>query len=156
MCISAPIPTDLQKPNWNISKNNNTGVDVLRIKGVDSLFFFLIPFFLNLSFVTRKYVDFHLWSLILMLNKYGLIFTPEGKAAGLSLKSYLNKRYTTDVDRGSIPDLVSIYNLLSNPLFDQKVAMTHYEITQKFIKSSEHRQNISPARASEYIKIIIW
>lgn len=40
--------------------NKKTNVQTNTVNGVDTLFFLLLPLFLDLTFVTRKGIDFHL------------------------------------------------------------------------------------------------
>jgi hypothetical protein len=93
-------------------------VCILDIRDVDVLYFIILPFFSSLCFVSRKYIDFQLWTLGLLLHKYGYVYTKPGKDLLLKIKNNMNnKRYSTAILGIQNP----ISNLEVNSVFDTPI-----------------------------------
>ena len=54
------IPHKLIKPSISYVVNKKTNVVTCTVNGIDILFFFILPMFYSLQFISRKSVDFHL------------------------------------------------------------------------------------------------
>jgi hypothetical protein len=77
--------------------NKNTSVYSFSISNTDSLYDYILFFFLKLPFQTRKFLDFQLWGISLHLRKYGYIYSSKGRKLILNISQNTNKyRYTTN------------------------------------------------------------
>ena len=84
------------KPNCIIK--NNTNAFQLVITDKDVLFQYIYPFFRDLSFYSRKGIDFSIWSLVLYIFIYGYHNLPNGREILLKLANNINsKRYSSDL-----------------------------------------------------------
>ena len=120
------------QPNCIISgKNNNTAYQLI-ISDTDVLFQYIFPFFKDLPFLSRKGVDFKIWSVGLFLIINGYTKIPNGKAIFLKLYNNLNsKRYFSN-----IIDFIDIEEL--NALFEIEPPFNIYSKKSHFILSKEH------------------
>ena len=85
-----------KKPNCIIK--NNTNAFQLFITDKDVLFQYIYPFFRNLSFYSRKGIDFSIWSLVLYIFIYVYRNLPNGREILLNLSKNINsKRYLSDL-----------------------------------------------------------
>ena len=79
------IPKEFQfsvksvSPTVNFSINKKTSVSVISIVNIDTLYDYLLFFLLDMSFQTRKGVDFHFWCIVLHLHKLGYFYLQEGR-----------------------------------------------------------------------------
>ena len=119
-------------PNCIISgKNNNTAYQLI-ISDTDVLFQYIFPFFKDLPFLSRKGVDFKIWSVGLFLIIQGYTKIPTGKAIFLKLYNNLNsKRYFSN-----ILDFINIEEI--NALFEIEPPFNIYSKKSHFILSKEH------------------
>lgn len=82
--------------NVTNSINQKTNVVSLVISSVDSLYYYLLPYLNESKFYSRKYIDFNLWKMALLLKIHGYYYTVEGKNLFLDISEIINKRYTTN------------------------------------------------------------
>lgn len=68
-----------KKPNVHYALNQKTNVYSISIVDIDSLFYYIVPFFLSMPFLTRKAVDFKYWVISVRMHKFGYSYLPEGK-----------------------------------------------------------------------------
>src|SRR5690606_2121020 len=89
--------------------NKKTNVISCVWSDIDSLHDYVVPFFSNLTFYSRKKVDFHNWTIIVKMYKFGYYVLPKGKAVLLKIISSSNKsRYSSNLNFSSIdPNLIS-------------------------------------------------
>jgi hypothetical protein len=81
--------------NMTVALNKRTNVYSYVLTDVDVLYYIIFPFFSNLEFKSRKFIDFKLWSIGLFLHKYGYVYLPEGKNLICKITNCINKkRYT--------------------------------------------------------------
>ena len=104
---------------------------------IDILYYFIIPFFQSMTFLTRKSVDYYYWVLSVVLHKYGYYYTPEGKKMALQISTGTNKyRYSTNSLNNVNPELPSadsISKLLAQtPPFDVNSGRSHFELIREF------------------------
>lgn len=120
------------QPNCIISgKNNNTAYQLI-ISDTDVLFQYIFPFFKDLSFLSRKGVDFKIWSVGLFLIIHGYTKIPNGKAIFLKLYNNLNsKRYFSN-----IIDFIDIEEI--NALFEIEPPFNIYSKKSHSILSKEY------------------
>ena len=84
------------KPNCIIKNNTNSFQLVITDK--DVLFQYIYPFFRDLSFYSRKSIDFSIWSLVLYIFILGYHNLPKGRELLLKLSNNMNsKRYFSDL-----------------------------------------------------------
>ena len=85
--------------------------------------------------MSRKKLDFMLWSAVLSLNKTGLIYTPQGKDLLIKISSNLNQRRYSNNNSASTIDLVTqeeINRVLSlPPLWDLNSGLTNVKLVMK-------------------------
>ena len=86
------------QPNCIIGGKNNNAAYQLTISDTDVLFQYIFPFFKDLPFLSRKGVDFKIWSVGLFLIIFGYSKIPNGKAILLKLANNMNsKRYFSNI-----------------------------------------------------------
>jgi hypothetical protein len=93
------IPNLPYKIHLNMTKalNKRTNVYSYVLTDVDVLYYIIFPFFANLEFKSRKFIDFKLWCIGLFLHKYGYLYLPEGKNLIAKITNCINKkRYTNN------------------------------------------------------------
>lgn len=129
---------DFFNENLNIKPNNLdfkfiytlnklTGVYSITIVKVDLNFFFIVPFFEPLSFLSRKKLDYIYWVLTVIIHKLGYYYTPLGKKLTLHISLSTNKQRYTNKNKIELPDLESIIKLLDQkPVFDD-LHKSHFE-----------------------------
>ena len=120
------------QPNCIVGgKNNNTAYQ-LTISDTDVLFQYIFPFFKNLPFLSRKGVDFKIWSIGLFLIIHGYSKIPNGKAILLRLSNNMNsKRYFSN-----IIDILDISEI--NALFEIEPPFNIYSKKSHFILAKEY------------------
>lgn len=104
----------------------------LSISDKDVLFQYVLPFFQNLNFYSRKKIDFIIWSVGLYLFIYGYTNLAEGRALLLKLSNNMNtKRYFSDLsDFLDVQEITELFKI--NPPFDIHSGKSH------FILAKEH------------------
>jgi hypothetical protein len=130
----------LSPPRVNTSINQKSNVISLTVNNIDSLYYFLLPFFDQSSFLSRKFLDFKLWRISLLLHKFGYYFLPEGRQLLTDISNNINNnRYSTYINQYFIPfdDLIKRSNIIlaSNPPFNINLGKTHTELSQNYSKS---------------------
>lgn len=101
------------------SKVLNTRTDVysLSVSNTDSLYDYIIFFFLCLPFQTRKGFDFKYWAIALHLRKFGYVYTSPGRELIFNISKSLNKdRYSTSAQAVSLVRDVTILEVLDMDL----------------------------------------
>jgi hypothetical protein len=114
--------------NINNCYNKNTSMCRLAVTDVDVLYFIILPFFSSLSFISRKYIDFQLWTLGLLLHKYGYFYMDLGKNLLIKItKNINNNRYSTSSGSLRIPiSQVEVNNVFVTPMpFDLTLNYSH-------------------------------
>jgi len=87
------------------TKNKETGVYSFVIQRIDALYYFYLPLFSGLTFRSRKYIDFKLWSIVVLLCKRGYFHSIGGKQLLVLISQNMNdNRYSTSK---KIPPLLS-------------------------------------------------
>ena len=119
-----------KKPNCIIKKNQKAYQ--LVITDLDVLFQYICPFFRNLSFYSRKSIDFNIWSLGLFLMIYGYYTIPKGKELLLNLSNNMNsKRYFSNViDFIDIKEIESIFDI--DPPFNIHTGKSHFTLAKEY------------------------
>jgi hypothetical protein len=106
---------------FKLEIENNTKMVKVRIKDIESLFHHLIPFLDKLTWHSRKRVDFEWWIKAVQLKRIGYGTTVQGKALikaiGLGINS---NRYSNSKTSYELPDVTTVDNLISKPLFSLK------------------------------------
>lgn len=139
--IDSPIP----KPR--IGANKTTHVVMFQWSNIDSLFDYILPLLqANFDvFVSRKKLDFMLWSAVLSLNKTGLIYTPQGKDLLIKISSNLNQRRYCNNNSASPIDFVTqeeINRVLSlPPLWDLNSGLSHVKLVMKSLSFIRNKNN---------------
>nr|QKQ12919.1 cytochrome b [Sparassis crispa] len=101
----------IPKKPYCIIKNNQIAYQLV-ITDIDVLFQYIYPFFRNLSFYSRKEIDFSIWSLVLYIFIFGYNHLPKGKELLLKLSNNKNsKRYFSDLS--DFIDVEEIENLFT-------------------------------------------
>ena len=120
-------------PNTGISINSKTNVYSYVITDIDILYDFIMPFFDSLEILSRKFVDFKYWSVVVKLHKLCYFYLPEGRKITLCISNYINKnRYSNNVNRVlETPDSNSIDLLFSTkPPVDISTGLNHEELSK--------------------------
>lgn len=85
--------------------NVKTNVVSLVVNSVDSLYYYVLPFLHTSKMYSRKFIDFKLWRVALLLKIKGYYYLPEGKKLFLDISDILNKRYSTN-NTGDINEII--------------------------------------------------
>nr|YP_009690296.1 LAGLIDADG homing endonuclease [Fomitiporia mediterranea]QEG57076.1 LAGLIDADG homing endonuclease [Fomitiporia mediterranea] len=129
----SPIYSDLfvpSKPNSIISRKSKAYQ--LLITDTDVLFQYIFPFFNKMTFLSRKGIDFKIWSLGLFLIIHGYHYTPQGKVMLLKLSNNINsKRYFSNViDFLNFEEIQALFEI--KPVFDIHSGKSHFSLAKKF------------------------
>ena len=129
----SPIYSNLfvpSKPNCIISSKSKAYQ--LSITDTDVLFQYILPFFKNLTFLSRKGVDFKIWCLGLFLIIQGYHQTPQGKVILLKLSNNMNsKRYFSNVlDFLDLEEIQSLFEV--KPIFNIHSGKSHFSLAKEF------------------------
>jgi len=126
----------------SITINKNTKVLVHSYNNIDSLHDTLAYFLLDLSFQTRKGVDFLYWCLVLDMHKYGYFYLDQWIKLTVDIANYINKsRYTKS---GKI---------ITKPIIDLNLFKTILPIV---LTSDMSHLNLAQAFAKIKGPLIIW
>jgi hypothetical protein len=120
--------------NIHFALNTKTDVYSMSVLSIDALFNYIVPYFMSMSFNTRKLLDFKYWVISVIMHKYGYYYLPEGKKLALQISSATNKfRYNSTVNNIELPSDDSISKLLALPApFDISRGLTHFELVREF------------------------
>ena len=96
------------------------------------LFQYIYPFFRDLSFYSRKGIDFSIWSLVLYIFIYGYHNLPEGKKLLLKLSNNMNsKRYFSDLsDFIEEDEIKTLFKM--EPPFDIHSGKSHFILSKEY------------------------
>lgn len=124
------------KPTPCVSQDSpNTGI--LSVTNILQLYNYILPFFKSLKFISRKDIDFQLWTLAVKLKSLGYTTNLEGKKYFIEINKYINKRYTTNTLITEIPNLNNIHKIFNNPpIFDLSSGLS-YKTLSDIIKVSK-------------------
>lgn len=117
------------KPKCTISESNAYH---LLISDKDVLFQYVLPFFQNLKFYSRKKIDFMIWSVGLYLFIYGYTNLPKGKALLLKLSNNMNtRRYFSDLsDFVDVQEITELFEM--TPPFDIHSGKSHFILAKEY------------------------
>jgi len=105
---------DSEPPVVTTTTNSRTNVISLSVQNIDSLYDYVIGFFLKNPFLSRKGYDFKLWLIVLYLYKWGYAYLPEGRALILKISLHINDgRYSTNPNAGPAPTTDEINAVLA-------------------------------------------
>jgi hypothetical protein len=124
---------NVRAPVNSESLNKQTDVSTLSLQDIDSMYSFLLFFFLGMPFQTRKFIDFQYWALVLHLTKYGYCYTSKGRALIFAIGKYINNgRYSTNPGGPITPPSTDLINevLSSSPLVELTQGMTHIQLAR--------------------------
>ena len=135
------IPKEFQfsvksvSPTVNFSINKKTSVSVISIVNIDTLYDYLLFFLLDMSFQTRKGVDFHFWCIVLHLHKLGYFYLQEGRNLAYKISQYVNtNRYSTNPNPAQAPSLTEINKVLNiNLPVTLTPSMLHVDLAKAFV-----------------------
>ena len=119
---------------------NNTKAFQLVITDKDVLFQYIYPFFNNLSFYSRKGIDFSIWSLVLYIFIFGYHNLSNGRDILLKLSNNINsKRYFSDLsDFIEIDEIKTLFNL--KPPFEIQSGKSHFNLAKEYALSKDSRK----------------
>lgn len=132
------------KPSYRL--NNATNVISFVISDIDHLYYYIIPMLDTSKMYTRKYIDYKLWKIIVLIHKMGYIFMPEGRQLVVKISYLINSnRYSTSPNYNmninkDINDIFDLYapNLFSlAPPFDLSQNITHSDLTKIYSKAKQ-------------------
>lgn len=118
--------------------NIRTNVASIVVSSIDALYYHILPWLDSSTMYSRKYVDFKLWRLALLLKINGYYYLTEGKNLFLDISDVLNKRYSTDNNLVDIPKAIeNIFERFQNiskiePPFNVKLFKPHVDNALKF------------------------
>ena len=118
------------KPNCIIKNNKNAFQLVITDK--DVLFQYIYPFFRNLSFYSRKGIDFSIWSLVLYIVIHGYHNLAKGREILLKLANNMNsKRYFSDIsDFIEVDEIKNLFRI--DPPFDIHSGKSHFNLAKEY------------------------
>lgn len=134
------IPKDSRILPINVTSATNIRTNVVSIvvSSTDALYYHILPWLDSSKFYSRKYVDFKLWRLALLLKINGYYYLTEGKKLFLDISDVLNKRYSTsnnsvDIDK-AIENIKERFENISKlePVFNVKLFIPHVDNALKF------------------------
>jgi hypothetical protein len=134
------IPKDSQILPVNVTSATNVRTNVVSIvvSNIDALYYYILPLLDSSKFYSRKYVDFKLWRLALLLKINGYYYLTEGKKLFLDISDVLNKRYSTsnnsvDINK-AIENIYERYENISKlePVFNVKLFIPHVDNALKY------------------------
>lgn len=118
--------------------NIKTNVVSIVVSSTDALYYYILPWLDSSKFYSRKYVDFQLWRLALLLKIKGYYYLTEGKKLFLDISDVLNKRYSTsnnlvDIDK-VIENINERFESISKlePIFNVKLFIPHVDNALKY------------------------
>ena len=117
--------------------NVKTNVVSLVVNSVDSLYYYVLPFLDTSKMYSRKFIDFKLWRVALLLKIKGYYYLPEGKKLFLAISDILNKRYSTnntdDINK-MIDEILKKSETIfeKDPPFDVESNIPHSDNVRKF------------------------
>ena len=122
-------------PTVNFSINKKTSVSVISIVNIDTLYDYLLFFLLDMSFQTRKGVDFHFWCIVLHLHKLGYFYLQEGRNLTYKISQQVNtNRYSTNPNPAQAPSLTEINKVLNlNLPVTLTPSMLHVDLAKAFV-----------------------
>lgn len=116
--------------------NTKTEVYSLTVVSVDTLFYYILPYFEYMVFFTRKALDYYYWAICVVIHKFGYYYLPQGKKMALQISSGTNKyRYSsTNIESETkLPSEDTISKLLEiSPPFDITSGLTHFNLARQF------------------------
>ena len=123
----------------NVISTTNVRTDVvsLVVNSVDSLYYYVLPFLDTSKMYSRKFIDFKLWRVALLLKIKGYYYLPEGKKLFLAISDILNKRYSTnntdDINK-MIDEILKKSETIfeKDPPFDVESNIPHSDNVRKF------------------------
>lgn len=118
--------------------NAKTGVVSLVVTNTDALYYYILPLLDESKFYSRKYIEFKLWRMALILKIRGYYYTLEGKNLFLDITDILNRRYSTTVSSKSVKKIINNINQKFEDItekyspFEIKLDLPHTENVRKF------------------------
>lgn len=140
--VFPPLPLNVK--NWldtsKLIKDLNTkrAYSSLSISNINALYFFVLPFFINQKFYSRKEIDFKLWVVALLLHYRNLSHTKEGHLILHSILNNINdSRYSTyikqDTEKIYDPIELSKINNIMNNLGDNSKSIKFHSIKALYL-----------------------
>jgi len=123
--------------------NKRTNILSYSIQDIDILYKYIVPFFANIEFKSRKKLDFYMWSVALKIRVYGYHTLIKGKSILLKISKGTNKyRYTNSkLENYTLPTKKDIKNLFSMPpIFHEDEKLTHREYTILYGQKNNSRK----------------
>ena len=133
-----PKNSEILPVNVTSATNVRTNVVSIVISNVDALYYHILPWLDSSKFYSRKYVDFKLWKIALLLKINGYYYLTEGKKLFLDISDVLNKRYSTDNNLVDVNKTIEniferFYNLSQiEPPFNVKLFNSHVDNARRF------------------------
>lgn len=123
--------------------NAKTNVVSLVVSSIDALYYYILPLLDESKFYSRKFVDFKLWRMALILKIRGYYYTLEGKKLFLEISEIINKRYSTtvyakDAKRDNVEEIINNISkkfediIKKDSPFDIELDIPHTENARKF------------------------
>ena len=116
------------KPSVRVSEK----VASLAVSNILQIFNYILPFLKSLVFKSRKGEDFIYWEVAVNLRALGYITNPQGLQYLVNISSYINnKRYSSNLNRGKVPNMDEIKNLLNTtpPVYDLTTGLSHKHLS---------------------------
>jgi len=118
--------------------NAKTSVVSLVVSNLDALYYYILPLLDESKFYSRKFIDFKLWRMALILKIRGYYYTLEGKNLFLDISEILNKRYSTTVSTENVNEIINNISkkfediLKKDAPFDIELDLPHTKNVRKF------------------------
>ncbi len=110
----------------------------LALSNIDALYYYVLPWLDESKFYSRKYIDFKLWRMALILKIRGYYYTLEGKKLFLDISEILNKRYSTTVLSENVEEIINNINkkfediIKKDSPFNIELDLPHTENVRRF------------------------
>jgi len=137
---------EASKPSVNLNKRTN--VITYSYASIDFFYDYLLPFFLAGKFYTRKYVDFYLWTIVIICTRFGFSKLPEGIKLIRRISGCINEaRYSTATIQSDIVTQAEINAVfaLDSPYGKTEILLSH--------STEQNARLLSPGRSGKQINV---
>lgn len=118
--------SDYDKLHIEKRKGKTLEKSKLTISNIDYHYFRIIPHFVNTTFYTKKYLDFIIWMIAVIIKKHGLDYFSEGRELLEDLKktNNTNSKSTRKIQMDNVP-LLNILKVISKDPIYSDLSINH-------------------------------
>lgn len=118
--------SDYDKLHIEKKKGKTLEKSKLTISNIDYHYFRIIPHFVNTTFYTKKYLDFIIWMIAVIIKKHGLDYFSDGRELLEDLKktNNTNSKSTRKIQMDNVP-LLNILKVISKDPIYSDLSINH-------------------------------